>query len=393
MSDNEFEPYKVPALRKAIARAFVTIGSAFGSLAPPNIAADPKQSYLNLINRYAWFLIPFWLLLIGAVSFTLFSLFDGHFRAGAIASEDIRWRYLSITAMIAALGAMIAVPFTLVRVYVNERQARTAEAGLITDRITKAIEQLGAEKTVKALDDGFAQKVGEQAKTPNLEIRLGAILALERLAMETKPVRMEITKLLASYIRLNGGRDPYPTHQDEWLDGQSHHRVAAVKKLPAPWPDLQMASEVIGRLIKAYGVEDEFQVELRNANLQRVDLNGLCLKYARLHGADLRGGVFKGSDFTKCNMAGANLAYADLREATFSNATLNKVNVRGADLSDAKGLTQEHVKALFGDTETKLPDYLRRTTELNHKPLENPWDDDPEYERWKAAGYPEGDAN
>lgn len=207
-------------------------------MAPPNIAADPKQSYLNLINRYAWFLIPFWLLLIGAVSFTLFSLFDGHFRAGAIASEDIRWRYLSITAMIAALGAMIAVPFTLVRVYVNERQARTAEEGLITDRITKAIQQLGAEKTVKSQVEKkqvkagrvFTEMVVDERTEPNLEVRLGAIYALERIAQDSERDHIPIMETLCAYVRENSRLREAAEYPEETWEGLEDYSDEAARE-------------------------------------------------------------------------------------------------------------------------------------------------------------------
>ena len=46
------------------------------------------------------------------------------------------------------LAALIGAPFVIWRTWVAQRQADTDEQGLITDRITKAVGQLGAEKTV-----------------------------------------------------------------------------------------------------------------------------------------------------------------------------------------------------------------------------------------------------
>ena len=71
-------------------------------------------------------------------------------------------------------------------------------------------------------------------------------------------------------------------------------------------------------------------------------------------------------------------------------AILDRTRARSVDLSRVLNATQSQINRLFGDTETKLPDGVARTSELNHAPLENPLDYDPEFERWKAAGYPPG---
>ena len=67
----------------------------------------------------------------------------------------------NITFAIAAFAGMLAVlatvPFRLVRAWIAERTARMAESNLITDLLNKAVEGLGAEKTVKRTvtrDDG-----------------------------------------------------------------------------------------------------------------------------------------------------------------------------------------------------------------------------------------------
>ena len=66
------------------------------------------------------------------------------------------------------------------------------EQGHITDRFTKAIEQLGK------LD-------GER---PNIEVRLGAIYALERIAIDSPRDQWTIMEILTAYVRQNA---PPPT--------------------------------------------------------------------------------------------------------------------------------------------------------------------------------------
>jgi len=410
MSHNEIQTNDKSFLRKY-----------FGWLAPRNVATEPNQSYLNLVNRYVWFLVLFWVLMIGAVSATLYSLFDGHFRDADIASEDLRWRYLSITAMIAALGAMIAVPFTLVRVYVNERQATNAEQGHITDRITKAVEQLGAEKTVKKVVAGATVEYTE----PNIEVRLGAIYALERISQDSLRDHIPIMETLCAYIRNNarveGAKDfplgPFPerveadgadvnvkreiraemfkARRQNWSDWLTH-----LGPLRPPRDDVAAVFKVIARRSTVHRSHEEnaspsFRLDFTRANLQRCDLNGLDLngadmRGARLEGADLSGAEMEGADLSGAKMEGADLSGARLKSADLAFWSGARTNARSADFTQVKNMDQSQVNALFGDTNTLLPENVKRTTELSHPPLENLWDNDPEFERWKAAGYPPG---
>jgi len=84
------------------------------------------------------------------------------------------------------LAALIGAPFIVWRAFVVQKQADIAEQGLITDRINKAVEQLGSEKSVSRAHDRKKQKAEKWDGTtpryytttrtkPNLEVRLGAI--------------------------------------------------------------------------------------------------------------------------------------------------------------------------------------------------------------------------
>ena len=52
---------------------------------------------------------------------------------------------------------------------------------------------------------------------------------------------------------------------------------------------------------------------------------------------------------------GTNLANADLTGADLNQAELVQANLRGADLSEARDLTQKQVDSAYGDEKTKLP--------------------------------------
>jgi len=155
---------------------------------------------------------------------------------------DLRWYLLTLKALTAALGAVVALPFTLLRTAFNarqtraaEEQSRTAEENLTTDLINKAVEGLGAEKEVNRLgrnigwrtddadhyefewrDDRVAIPEGSHPDPdltgewknitltePNLEVRIGAIYVLKRVAEDSPRDRTEIMKILDTYVRNN----------------------------------------------------------------------------------------------------------------------------------------------------------------------------------------------
>ena len=121
------------------------------------------------------------------------------------------------------LGALVAAAtliFTLIRVWINERTTTAEEEGLITDRINAAVASLGAEKTVKEDD--------KERTVPNIEVRIGAILALERMAKKNADVHIQIMEILTAYI----GENALVTEEEH--DRKSRH-------------DIQLAFTVIGR--------------------------------------------------------------------------------------------------------------------------------------------------
>jgi hypothetical protein len=80
------------------------------------------------------------------------------------------------------------------------------------------------------------------------------------------------------------------------------------------------------------------------------DLVGHDLRSTALSGADLRGALLIAADLRDAVLDRTDLLGADLRDTDFS----------GADLSTALFLTQPQLNAARGDTDTKLPDGLRR---------------------------------
>ena len=88
----------------------------------------------------------------------------------------------AIAVLLGVLVAASTVPFALIRVWINDRTIKAAEQVLITDRINTAVTGLGVEKTVKqTAPDGTTTENTDA----NIEVRLGAVYALERISQDS----------------------------------------------------------------------------------------------------------------------------------------------------------------------------------------------------------------
>ena len=144
------------------------------------------------------------------------------------------------------LGALVAAAtliFTLLRTWINERTTRATEEGLITDRINAAVASLGADKTVKLFNDDASNKDGKEYTRPNIEVRVGAILALERIARMNDSVHIQIMEILCAYVRENTKHEFKRASKDRPDRSEPFYRQI-------PRNDLQLAIRVIGRRSK-----------------------------------------------------------------------------------------------------------------------------------------------
>jgi uncharacterized protein YjbI with pentapeptide repeats len=260
------------------------------------------------------------------------------------ALDNARGRLLTLGAGLVAAAALVftALNFSLLRrnsEQADQWQRRThelTEQGQVTDRYTKAIEQLGSKE---------------------LDVRIGGIYALERVARDSArdhPVAIEV---LTAFIREHS-REPWPPAE---ADGAEPER--------STWPDVQAALTVVGRrdadrTIRSINLARAAlpgailtRAELAGANLDRADLSGAMLAEAHLGGAylseahlggaylseaDLTGATLPSRDLTAAYLRGAFLAMANLRNACLSGATLIDVQLADADLAGAD-LTRAHL--------------------------------------------------
>ena len=209
------------------------------------------------------------------------------------------------------LGVLVleTLYFTWRRVTAAERTVEVAQEGQITERFTRAIDQLGSEK---------------------VPIRLGGIYALERIARDSAEDHWPVMQVMMDCVPRRPSLDKQPV-------GDPSER-----SVPA---DVQAVLRVLGRLNTKHA-EPGRRLNLRKADLRGADLRDvnfreailieadLCevlLDHANLQGANLALAEFRCTILQNANLRGARLAPADLRGADLTSADLRKAKRDGAN--------------------------------------------------------------
>jgi hypothetical protein len=272
----------------------------------------------------------------------------GPARAAALqtARDAARGRLVAFGAGLFAVGALVY----------TARNFSLSRQGQVTDRYTKAIEQLGSGK---------------------LDVRIGGIYALERVARDSPRDHPTIMEVLAAFIREHSHEHPPP------LEGHTAPPSRDAR------PDVQAAATVIGRrttrhdsqflnLVGANLTGAKLSVadlptallmganltgaNLVDANLTGAYLNGANLTTALLYGANLTGANLTGANLTGANLAYANLTRANLTRADLTRANLISANLKGADLTRAT-LTGAYLDGAHWPSDTPVPPGWQRGTD------------------------------
>jgi hypothetical protein len=208
------------------------------------------------------------------------------------AVDNVRRELLTLGA---GVFAVVALAFTARTFYLSRRTFELTEQGQVTDRYTKAIEQLGSEK---------------------LDVRIGGIYALERVAHDSARDHPTVMEVLTAFIREHS-REPWPQSDHRRRVGRRGRDPGREKRGLSTRPDVQAAVTVIGRRDQEH--------DLRPVDLTAADLSGANL-----------GGVVPGATFWAGAVLGADLSGAILRKADLSNADLTNADLSRADLTGAK---------------------------------------------------------
>ena len=272
----------------------------------------------------------FVLVLIGTTAYAILLLIN-HLGTVGTNTDHLRQIILAIPVLIAALAGLIALPVTLIRLHYTRRQTLTEEEGLITDRINAAVLGLGAEKSVKVTEEG---QVFERTE-PNIEVRIGAILALERIAKKNLDVHIQIMDLLIEYLQNNCAWHP------NGLPQSGNNFPDQTAKLPRA--DILLALRVLGTKSPeqtALEVSNKHRMSLRNCDFSACNLRGLSFIGAIFYNcnflkADAYDTNFKGARFVSCNFDFINISMSDLTGAQLEDMNWNHAGSRVTTLPNS----------------------------------------------------------
>lgn len=212
----------------------------------------------------------------------------------------------------------------LVGAFFTWRQLRVSHRTQITARFTAAVEHLGS---------------------TNADVRIGAIFALERVAVDSREDRGSVAEVLCSFVQRNAPAAPLaerpvprdPAHRRELARTHGGENPLAVRAA-----DVQAAMRVLGRRPPDPGRQALLlsRVDLRRGRLPYSDLADADLHYADLTGLVLVGADLRRADLTGTWLAGAalieaNLHQASLRTAVLWHSRLEEADFRATDLTGA----------------------------------------------------------
>ena len=220
------------------------------------------------------------------------------------AEADIR---TGLVALLAVLGALGGLYYTGRTFRLSQETNRLSAEGQITDRYSKAVDQLG--------DD-------------SPEISLGGIYALGRIMRDSPPDEQAVVAVLSAFVRRKAKRNdnldvPWSAEEAERDEVKPSFRIQAALNVISNREHRDMAA-----------VPD----------LRDSDLRG-----ARLKDAQLREGSFRRSYLYKAHLISADLRAASLVDADLTGARLAGAKLAGADLSRVRltvgALSQEQREA------------------------------------------------
>jgi hypothetical protein len=199
----------------------------------------------------------------------------------------------------------------------------------------------------------------EQLGSDKIEVRLGGIYGLERIAKESADYYWPIMETLTALIR-ERARWTEPDVSASGSVADFYETVGDIEQTqdsPSPPTVIAAALTVIRR--RSDENREREQTEDWFLDLPNTDLRGALLQDAHLEGADLGG-------------------------AHLENAYLKDAHLEGVDLRDAIGLVREQIERAHGNVAKHLPDGLQRPRHWSSEEEET----EPENKRWSARSAP-----
>ena len=241
----------------------------------PSLIALQKRVGLEQLNSGLFFIASvMWLLAFTSLFVGLLATIWLVISTKTPTSSDViwDWRFTSIclAALTATLGAVVALPFTLVRLTYVRRQTETATQALFNDKINAAVTDLHAQRQITKWDEGGKAQNGWD---DDITRRNGAIDRLLGLAKEEPESAPRVARILSVYVK-ELSRE-YPAKKLPQANDPSAIKEWA-RKLTFARSDMQNAVQVLGKLRKESGQPlDGGEIDLSETNLQGFDLSSL----------------------------------------------------------------------------------------------------------------------
>ncbi|MEV3981741.1 pentapeptide repeat-containing protein [Nonomuraea sp. NPDC049758] len=217
---------------------------------------------------------------------------------------------------------LVGVIFTAFGLVYTARTLAATQEGQVTDRYTKAVEQLAS---------------------PATDVRLGALYALQRIAIDSSRDRPTIRNLLAAFVRNHDACSVQPLPKQCSMKDSEAGAGLRIELTQLP-TDTRTALN-IARALTVAGDDrlDLARVRFPSVDLRGIDLSGMNLTAATLRGADLSNSILiatnlRGANLTRASLNDANMSGADLgldgvSAADMRNTQLGRTNLRGANLN------------------------------------------------------------
>jgi fumarate reductase subunit D len=187
-----------------------------------------------------------------------------------------------VGAVVVLAGAYVAWRQLQHNMRATQTQVESQRAGFLTDRYTRAVDQLASTDET---------------------IRVGAIHALDRIAAEAVTERVGVVALLSTYVRVRAHRG-WTSLDDPDLPLRSRAS------------DIQAALTTLTHWIEPGQVPPQWlTADIAHTDLLNANLHGCTLWHVRMRDV---------------NLAGADLTGADLRGADLRDAVLDGVDFSGA---------------------------------------------------------------
>ncbi|MEU1024523.1 pentapeptide repeat-containing protein [Streptomyces sp. NPDC005904] len=256
------------------------------------------------------------MVVLGAVFVLLPGVVVDHDLAGARVAAQDRLKAVNDvrTTLLQVIGGLVVLfgAFATWRqLRVSQEGLRATQEGYVTDRFSRAVDQLGSDK---------------------LDVRIGGLHALWRIAEQSARDREAIISIQAAYLRTHL---PWPPTGPE--SPAADVPINDIAPLETRAADAQVALTALGVLCRH---REQSWVNLSITDLRRADCDGLWFPEVNFDRACLEAAGLYHANLTQTSLVSVNLRHADLTTAILRRARCVLADLRGAklvetDLGDA----------------------------------------------------------